>query len=94
MEPGTTVRAIEYEIVPKNTMAKIGVPQAEIERLGPEPEVAVLRCIAPDGDKLTALGDARRLRKLLASGEAGDPAGMRLRKREFPVVLRGWLKAS
>jgi len=94
VEPGTTVRAIEYEIVSKDTMAKIGVPQSEIERLGPDPEVAVLRCVAPDGDKLTAVGEVRRLRKLLASGEASDPAGMRLRKREFPVVLRGWLKAS
>lgn len=94
MRPGTTVRAIEYEILPKSQMANIGLTRAAVERLGNRPQVAVLRCVDGDGEKLTAVGDADYLKDLLASGEARNPAGMKLVERGFPVVMRGWLQAS
>lgn len=92
--PGMTVRAIEYEIVPGAEIARTDLPEADIERLAHRHQVAVLRCVNGGGEKVTALGDAGRFRELLASGEARDPAGMRLPKREFPVVVPGWLQAS
>ena len=94
LNPGTTVRAIDYEIVPKSQVEKLGVSHAAAASLGTRNEVAVLRCVDGDGEKLTAVGDAKRLRELLASGEAGDPAGMKLVSKEFPLVLPGWRKAS
>lgn len=90
----TAVRAIEYEIVPKFQIEMIGLTADAVDSLGPRSQVGVLRCVDGHGDKVTVMGDAGRLRELLASGEASDPAGMRLAEREFPVVVRGWLKAS
>ncbi len=94
MQQETTVRAIEYEIVPKVQIEKIGLPDAAVDSLGTRSQVGVLRCVDDRGDKVTVVGDAGRLRELLASGEASDPAGMHLAEREFPVVVRGWLQAS
>jgi hypothetical protein len=89
-----TVRAIEYEIVPKFQIENIGLPSTAVDRLGTQAHVGVLRCVDDRGDKVTVVGDAGRLRELLSSGEASDPAGMQLAEREFPVVVRGWLQAS
>jgi len=94
VRPGTTVRAIEYEILPRSKATGIGL-SADVERdLGHLAQVAVLRCVDDHGDKLTALGDAEHLRTLLESGEASDPSGMKLLRRAFPVVIRGWPQAS
>jgi hypothetical protein len=89
-----TVRAIEYEILPRVELVSIGLTRAAVESLGTRTQVAVLRCVDGHGEKLTAVGDADRFRCILASGEASDPAGMKLQRREFPVVVRGWPKAS
>lgn len=95
MQPGTTVRAIEYEILPKGKATSIGLSIDAVEKyLGSLTQVAVLRCVDDRGEKLTALGDAAYLRDLLASGEASNPAGMMLMRRGFPVVIRGWPQAS
>ena len=61
------------------------------EHLGEQTRVAVLHCVDPQGERLTAFGDGEHLRRLLASGEASDPAGMTLPAESFPVILRGWL---
>jgi len=94
VQPGTTVRAIEYEILPTTEAASIGLTRAAVERLGARSQVAVLRCVDDHGHKLTALGDAEYLRGLLESGEASNPSGMKLLRRGFPVVLRGWPQAG
>jgi hypothetical protein len=62
--------------------------------LGTLTKVAVLRCVSDHDEKLTALGDSQALRELLDSGVASNPAGMKLMRRAFPVVIRGWLQAS
>jgi hypothetical protein len=64
------------------------------KRLRSVSEVAIMRCVDDRGVKLTAVGYADRLRTLLRSGEASDPAGMTLLSSGFPVVVQGWLKAS
>lgn len=92
--PGMTVRAVHYEIISGAQMARTELPQAEIDFLATSDQVAVLRCVNGGGEKLTAMGDAGRFRELLASGEAADPAGMKLLAHEFPVVVEGWLQAS
>ena len=95
VHPGTTVRAIEYEIVPADQAANLGLISAAVgARLGSETRVAVLRCVDSRGQKLTAVGDARHLQELLDSGEASQPTGMDLSKQAFPVVFQGWLRAS
>jgi hypothetical protein len=96
VQPGTTVRAIDYEVVSRDKAKTIGgLSVAAVEKyLGTLSKVAVLRCVDDHGEKLTAVGDARHLKELLDSGEASDPAGMKLRRQDFPVVIRGWLQAS
>jgi hypothetical protein len=95
VQPGMTVRAIEYEIVPASQAASLGLtPAALKEQLGSVTRVGVLRCVNSRGEKLTAMGDAKQLEALLDSGEAGRPTGMGLSKQAFPVVLQGWLQAS
>lgn len=90
-----TVRPIEYEIVPRSQAASIGLGSDTVARyLSFVDEVAVLRCVDDDGEKLTAVGYADHLRTLLRSGEASDPAGMKLLKSGFPVVVSGWRQAS
>jgi hypothetical protein len=95
MQPGTTVRAIDYEVVPRDKARTFGLSTDAIDKcLGSLTKVAVLRCVDDTGEKITALGDSEALRELLDSGEASDPAGMKLMRRAFPVVIRGWLQAS
>ena len=94
MEPGTVVRAIEYEIVPGFQIENFGLAPAAACSLGTQGQVGVLRCVDGQGEKVTVLVDTARLRELLESGEASDPAGMKLFDREPPVVIRGWPKAS
>ena len=89
--PGTHVRPIEYEVMRVADARGLGVARATVEaHLGPDPEMAVLRCVDRDGEKLTAVGRVERWKALLASGEAGDPNGLSLSERDFPVVVRGW----
>jgi hypothetical protein len=94
MRPGT-VRAVEYEIVPRDVAESLGLAPTEVtRRLGEHPQVAVLRCVDDVGQKMTAVGDPDHLRRLLASGQASDREGMPLMRSHWPVVLRGWRQAS
>lgn len=95
MGPEITVRAIEYEVVRREEATGIGVNRDEVERnFGTVAQVAVVRCVDRYGQKLTALGSADHLRNLLDSGEARDPAGMKLTRSGFPMLIQGWLRAS
>jgi len=95
MQAPTRVRAIEYEIWRREEAVKRGLVTEEADdHLEGLEEVAVLRCVDDRGRKLTAFGDVKHLRGLLASGEARDPAGMTLSPPAFPLVLSGWLQAS
>ena len=94
MQPGT-VRAIEYEIVPKVQASRIGLRGTSLAgELHAVTELGVLRCVDHQGKKLTVVGQAGHVRKLLASGEASDPRGMALEEQLFPVVVNGWLMAQ
>jgi hypothetical protein len=93
VQPGT-VRAIEYEIVPKVQASRIGLRGTSLAgELLAAAELGVLRCVDHQGKKLTVVGQAGHVRKLLASGEASDPRGMELKEQLFPVVVTGWLMA-
>lgn len=94
MRPGT-IRPVEYEVLPQTQVETLGLASEMVAKyLSSVGEVAVLHCVDDRGEKLTAIGYADHLQKLLRSGEASEPAGMRLHKSGFPVVVRGWLKAS
>jgi hypothetical protein len=89
------VRAIQYEICPRERALEIGVSAATLDRhLEDVSEIAPLRCVNRQGEKLTAVGRADRVRELLRSGQAGDPTGMLLAPEAFPVVVYGWKQAG
>jgi hypothetical protein len=91
VQPGA-VRAIEYEIVPKGQASRIGLRGTALAgELHAVSELGVLRCVDHRGNKLTVVGQAGHVRKLLASGEASNPDGMALKEQLFPVVVNGWL---
>jgi hypothetical protein len=92
VQRGLNVRAIEYEIVSASRVARVRMAHTAItEFLGDVTQVAMVRCVDSRGSKLTAFGDSDQMRRLLASGEASNPAGMVLSQQTFPVVLPGWL---
>jgi hypothetical protein len=94
MQPGL-VRAIEYEIVPSARVASIGLAADQVKtRLRSVSQLGVLRCVDHRGRKLTLVGDARQVKKMLANGQASDPGGMRLTPQVFPVIMKGWRRAS
>ena len=89
-----TVRPIEYEIMPRSDAARVELPDIAAQHVRAMRQVALVRCVDEQGEKLTAIGDAEHLHELLASGEAGNPAGIKLAKQGFPVLVRGWLRAG
>jgi hypothetical protein len=94
LRPGT-VRPIEYEIVSKTQLATAGPTHDAVAReMGGMSELALVRCVDDRGAKLTAIADPVHMRRLLRSGEAGNPDGMILTKRYFPVIAHGWLRAE
>ena len=98
MRPATlVVRAVEYEVLPLDMAGTIGLNPIEVkEHFGDQAELAVVKCVCVDetGEKFTCVADALHFRELLATGEAGDPAGMTLTRSTWPVIFRGWLQAS
>ena len=92
MQPGA-VRAIEYEIMDRKQASRNGLTGASLAavELQAMPELGVLRCVDHQGQKVTFVGQALHVQKLVASGEASDPSGMTLSEQSFPVVVNGWL---
>ncbi len=86
-----TVRIIEYEILSPTELARLphlaDRPVGRVQNLS---EVGVLRCVNRHGEKVTLVGDGRYMRRLVQTGAAADPAGVRLSAGKFPVVKQGW----
>ena len=94
MQPGS-VRAVEYEILSSNQADSIGVTPSKLRNeLDGLPQLGVLRCVDHQSRKLTVIGDARHVRKLIANGQASDPDGLNLNKQVFPLVMAGWLTSK
>jgi hypothetical protein len=90
VQPGS-VRAVEYEILSSNQADSIGLTASKLRNeLGGLSQLGVLRCVDHQSRKLTVIGDARHVRKLIANGQASDPDGLNLNKQVFPVVMAGW----
>jgi hypothetical protein len=90
VQPGS-VRAVEYEILSSNQADSIGLTPSKLRNeLGGLSQLGVLRCVDHQSRKLTVIGDARHVRKLIANGQASDPDGLNLNKQVFPVVMAGW----
>ena len=97
MRPGRHIRAIEWEVVPRDMAASIGLTPSEVKaHFGDRSELAVVKCVCVDeaGEKFTCVTDTQQFKGLIESGEAGDPAGMTLTRDRWPVVLRGWVEAG
>jgi hypothetical protein len=97
VQPSVQVRAIEWESVSGERVGALGLsPVALKEFFGDQPELALVRCVCVGrrGEKFTCLADAQHFKGLIDSGQAGDPAGMTLEQGTWPVVLRGWVRAS
>jgi len=86
-----TVRIIEYQILSLADFAELGFLAEQ-----PKPEVCwsaqvgVLRCVNRRGEKVTLVGDGSYTRRLLETGAAADPAGVRLPASKFPIKKDGW----
>ena len=90
MQPGS-VRAVEYEILSSNQAASLGlIPSRLRNELGGLSQLGVLRCVDHQSRKVTVIGDARHVRKLIANGQASNPDGLDLNRQLFPVVMTGW----
>jgi hypothetical protein len=90
VRPGS-VRTIEYEIVPTSQVVNAGLTTDPVGvHLRTLDQIAVLKCVDHRGEKVTAVGNPDTLRTLLENGDASDPAGMTLSRKEFPLVLPGW----
>jgi hypothetical protein len=88
------VRPIDYDFMSLDEAASMGLlTPGSVRRGGTRSTLAVVRCVDERGERLTAIGVARHFRALLASGEASEPCGVVLSKKEFPVVLPGWQPA-
>ena len=89
MQPGS-IRAVEYEILSSNQAAGIGsTPRTLTNGLGGLSKLGALRCVDHQSRKITVIGDARHVQKLIANGHAGNPVGLNLNEQPFPVVLTG-----
>ena len=90
MQPGL-VRAVEYEILSSNQAASLGLTPSRLRNeLGGLSQLGVLRCVDHQSRKVTVIGDARHVRKLIANGQASNPDGLDLNRQLFPVVITGW----
>jgi hypothetical protein len=90
VQPGS-IRAVEYEILSSNQAASIGLtPSTLRNELGGLSQLGVLRCVDHQSRKVTVIGDARHVRKLIANGQASNPDGLDLNRQLFPVVMTGW----
>ena len=90
MQPGS-VRAVEYEVLSSNQADSIGLTPSKLRNeLGGLSQLGVLRCVDHQSRKLTVIGDARHVQKLIADGQAGNPDGLDLNEQVFPVVMTGW----
>lgn len=83
-------RAIDYEVVALEEAICQALIAGDVSVWANTRQVAIVRCVDHQGQKLTALTDAGYFSLLLASGKAGDPNGMPLGEREFPIVHLGW----
>ena len=93
MQPGS-VRAVEYEIV-SNQADIFGLSKGTLKNeLAGLSELGVMRCVDDQSRKLTVIGDAKHVRKLIANGMACDPDGMELTRHVLSVVLHGWQKSK
>lgn len=91
MRPGH-VRIIEYEILNRDVAIALGlVVDGSSRELAEATELALLRCVDPDGRKLSALVYADEFLQLLRNGEAGDVEGIALSKSKSFVLKAGWL---
>jgi hypothetical protein len=78
--------------VPRDLAGSLGLSPFEVKRyFGDLPELAVVKCVDPVGERLTAITSPHYFKALLASGEAGDPQGMDVVPNRWPVIFRGWL---
>jgi len=85
------VRIIEYQVISPLESAELGLPVGEPNQdLRKFAQVGVLRCVNRRGEKLTLVGDGSYAQRLVDTGAAADPAGVRLPTSKFPITRDGW----
>ena len=89
------VRTLEWEVLPKNQASCLGLGSTALGgELRTARELAVLRCVDDRGKKITVIGAASHVRRLLGDGLAGSGNELNLNEELFPVVVNGWLNAD
>ena len=85
------MRVIEYQVLPWADLDGMGdLPVMLKNAMGESPQVGILRCVTRSGRKVTFAGDADATNVLVKTGQASNPAGALIAKREFPVMMEGW----
>jgi hypothetical protein len=90
LQPGS-IRPVEYEMLSSDQAASFGLTSSRLrDELGGLSQLGVLRCVDHQSRKLTVIGDAQHVRKLIADGPASNADGLDLNEQDFPVVMTGW----
>jgi hypothetical protein len=89
--PGGRAQIIEYEIVSWSDLAQMGHLSTLVSQaMGAVARVGILRCVIENDTKVTFVGDAGATSKLVRMDGAGAQPGVRISKKDFPVMLEGW----
>ena len=68
MRPGKVIRAIEWEVMPRDMAGSIGLTPLDVEaNFSDKDELAVVRCVCVDdaGEKFTCITDTERFKGLV-----------------------------
>ncbi len=86
------VQALEWEVLPKDQAYRVGLGNRVLSgELQNARELAVLRCVDDRGKKITVIGAASHVRRLLGNGLTSARNEVNLHEELFPVVINGWL---
>ena len=89
MSGGT--RIIEYEVVPWTDLDRMGDLVTLLNKfIKIGSSVGILRAITEDEERVTFVGNAEAMTKMVSSGAASNPAGIAIPMDEIPVILTGW----
>ena len=94
VRPGM-VRTLEWEVLPKNEASCMGLGNTALSgELQNASELAVLRCVDDRGKKVTVIGSASHVRRLLGNRLTSARNEVNLNEELFPVVVNGWLNSD
>jgi hypothetical protein len=94
VRPGT-VRALEWEVLPKQQASCFGLRNTALAgELKAARHLAILRCVDHRGKKLTVVASAAHAEELLGGVPISARNELDLNEELFPVIVNGWLNSD